>query len=155
MKLVKTQNKDNHIDIKSILLIDDCDIDNFISSRLIKKIHGAAEAICKTSAEEGLQYLQLGIEGKVEIPEIIFLDIRMPSMDGFEFLREFAKLNPNVKSKCSIFMLSSSIDQRDIERAKKNPHVVDFITKPLSMDKLNNALSAWKKQQSQSYQQSA
>ncbi|MBK5284922.1 MAG: response regulator [Bacteroidia bacterium] len=155
MQIVNTQHQSHQLSIKSILLIDDNDIDNYISSHLIQKTGFTGEVILKSSAEEGLNYLQSGIEGNVPLPEIIFLDIRMPAMDGFEFLQEFAKLNPIAENNCSIYMLSSSIDKRDIEQAKKNPNVADFITKPLNIDKLNTVLSAWENQQTELFKQSA
>ena len=66
------------------------------------------------------------------IPNLIFLDINMPVVDGFVFLYEFDKFNELVKSKTRIIILSSSDNERDIDRIVNNNHVINFITKPLT-----------------------
>ena len=65
------------------------------------------------------------------IDEIILLDISMPVMDGWHFLEEYALLMPKMSKKNNLYMFSSSISQIDIERAKNNPLVKDYIFKPL------------------------
>jgi CheY-like chemotaxis protein len=111
--------------------------------------------ISKNSAEEALVYLTECLENNSSFPEIIFLDIRMPSMDGFDFLREFAKFPPTVHFACNIFILSSSVNSRDIERAKKNSFVSGFITKPLTFSNLEKAVSLLPLRQQNSYSGSA
>jgi CheY-like chemotaxis protein len=134
-----------------VLLIDDNEIDNFIASSIIGKLGMAKNIISKNSAEEALAYLAECLENNSSFPEIIFLDIRMPSMDGFGFLREFAKFPPTVHFACNIFILSSSVDSRDIERAKKNSFVSGFITKPLTFSNLEKAVSLLPSRQQNSY----
>src|SRR6185503_5885296 len=68
-------------------------------------------------------------------PDVIFLDINMPDLDGWEFLDEFKKLPESILKKCKVFMLTSSIDDHDIEKSKSYKIVYDFISKPLSFSK--------------------
>ncbi|HTF81370.1 MAG TPA: response regulator, partial [Cytophagales bacterium] len=70
------------------------------------------------------------------LPDLIFLDINMPIVDGFVFLFEFEQLPDIVRNKCKICVLSSSDNQRDIERITSNEYVVEFITKPLTVEAL-------------------
>ena len=70
------------------------------------------------------------------LPELIFLDIRMPEQDGFDFLESFQNLDMAIRTKCQIVMLSSSIDPEDHRRATDNPYVVEFINKPLTASAL-------------------
>lgn len=114
--------------IKQILLIDDNDIDNYIHEQLIKRANIAEVITVKNSAEDALQYLA-SING--EFPDIIFLDIRMPAMDGFGFLKNFEAFHAEKKSACKIFMLTSSSDPKDILLATQNPHVKKYLNKPL------------------------
>ena len=69
-------------------------------------------------------------------PDIIFLDIRMPDLDGFEFLQEFSELPQRVLELCKIIMLSSTIDPIELEKARNSPFVLAFIPKPLTRDKI-------------------
>lgn len=70
------------------------------------------------------------------LPDIIFLDVSMPVMDGWEFMKEFAEIKSQLGKKISIYMVSSSIDAIDIDRAKKIPDVIDYIFKPVEIDRL-------------------
>ncbi|MEJ1221845.1 response regulator [Sediminicola sp. 1XM1-17] len=122
--------------LKEILLIDDNYIDNYINKRIVTSEKIAEHITVKLSPVEALEYLGSKMD---TLPELIFLDIKMPEMDGFEFLKELSKLCPlpHQQAKCNIIMLSSSINRKDIDAAKKNPLVKDFLTKPLDPFKLN------------------
>jgi CheY-like chemotaxis protein len=70
-----------------------------------------------------------------KLPEIIFLDLNMPVMDGWEFLGEFVKIKNNFDKKISLYVVSSSIDPRDLERAKSFNLVTDYLIKPIELKK--------------------
>ena len=125
---------------KKIFLIDDSEIDNYVNKHIITKSGIAEMILTMTSAEDALQYLIASSETNIPFPELIFLDIRMPAMNGFEFLDVFEKFPSQILSACKIIMLTSSLDQRDIERAKNYPHVAGYLNKPLNTDSLNNVL---------------
>ena len=95
------------------------------------------------NGREAIEYLEKNKNFETELPDIIFLDINMPIVDGFVFLYEFEKFNEVVRNKCKVIILSSSDNKRDIDKIVNNNHVIKFITKPLTevaLDeiKLNN-----------------
>ena len=116
---------------RKVLLIDDNEIDNFINERMISSSHFSEEVVVKTSTEEAIGYLAT-LSNPDDFPRIIFLDLNMPGRDGFEFLKDFEKLDDAVKVIAKIVVLSSSISPEDINRASTNPHVFKYVNKPLS-----------------------
>ena len=120
----------------TVLMIDDNDIDNFVTKKIIEKSGFAKNVIIKKSAVEALEYLSSKDPLRKRLPDIIFLDLRMPEMDGFEFLEEYEKLNKYFVDNCKIVVFSSSIDTDDYNKAKRNKYVWKFISKPISMELL-------------------
>lgn len=131
---MKTQNK-------NILLIDDNDIDNFVNKAVIDKSNRFEKIIVHTYAEEALEELRKNANDAALLPGIILLDIRMPVMDGFEFLEEFSKFQNQLAVQPKIYMLSSSFDPKDIIKAKENKNVIRFISKPLKVKDLEEVIT--------------
>jgi len=127
-----------------VMLVDDNDTDNFISKRIIEITNFAEEVIVKSSGKSALDYLNDNAGEVVNLPEIIFLDINMPIVDGFVFLYEFEKFAVNIKDNCKVIILSSSDNKRDIDKIVNNDYVIKFITKPLtekSLEEINKISS--------------
>ncbi|GIL23664.1 MAG: response regulator [Bacteroidota bacterium] len=118
--------------IDLVLLVDDNDTDNFISKRIIEITKFARRVEVKSSGKGALDYLKQHQNQPENIPNLIFLDINMPIVDGFVFLYEFEKFNELVRNKCKVIILSSSDNKRDIDKIVNNNHVIKFITKPLT-----------------------
>jgi CheY-like chemotaxis protein len=119
---------------KKVLLIDDNDIDNFINERIMTSSNFAETVVVKNSGPLGLAYLRMHM-GKDEWPDIIFLDLNMPLMDGFSFLEELEKMisdNNELSDYCKVVVLSSSISPADINKASTNPLVYKYLNKPMS-----------------------
>ncbi len=118
--------------IELVLLVDDNDTDNFISKRIIELTGFAKNVEVRNSGKAALDYLRENQENLDRVPNIIFLDINMPVVDGFVFLYEFDKFTQPLKDKAKIIILSSSDNKRDIDKIVNNNHVINFITKPLT-----------------------
>jgi response regulator RpfG family c-di-GMP phosphodiesterase len=116
----------------NFLLIDDDEIFNFLSKRTLLKYEIANNITVFNDAIEALKYIEDNKSALVI--DIILLDIRMPRMDGFEFLNEFMKLDFN---ETYVYMLTSSLDERDVKRALKYEMVKGFYSKPLTVEILS------------------
>jgi CheY-like chemotaxis protein len=116
---------------KTCLLIDDNYIDNFVTRKILEGSNFVETITVVRSANEAISSLRDGIIK----PDVIFLDVRMPLMGGFEFLEEFDKLNIE-KTGIKIFMLSSSLDPLDMRKSTDNKYITQFIHKPLTQKAL-------------------
>jgi len=126
----------------AVMLIDDNEIDNLINQKMIEAASIAEHIYIHTGARSAIEFLRnlekLDMETKNVMPEVIFLDIDMPLMDGFQFLDEFDKLSEETKKKCKVVMLTSSINPQDVNKSKRYSYVKKYINKPLSQDNLVN-----------------
>ncbi len=115
--------------VEKTVLIDDSDIDLFIQRRFLEVYNFSSELLLYKSAEEALDWLK-NINGE-GAPDIIFLDLNMPEIDGFSFLKNFKDLPDKIKLKSKIVVLTSSNSSKDREQAFSFKNVIQFITKPL------------------------
>jgi CheY-like chemotaxis protein len=117
-----------------VLVIDDSEMENSMNLAVITQNGFCNEAKAQCNPKDALKFLSSASNEK--LPEIIFLDINMPDMDGFAFLEEFEKLPDTVHKKSKIVMLSSSDSFKDLNRANKNKFVRRFLNKPLTQNML-------------------
>lgn len=130
---------------KTAMLIDDNEIDNFINQKMIESTNFAERIYVNTNGKSALEFMENLKKNKELdedlIPEIIFLDLNMPIMDGFQFLQEFEKLGKPITGKPRIVILTTSINPADRIFLNKNKYVLKFINKPLTqafLDKIMN-----------------
>ncbi len=114
------------------LLIDDNYIDNMINRKIIENEYFASKVIVKESAEQALEELKNGDYQ----PDVIFLDVRMPQMNAFEFLKEYEKLKLDADHAPMIYILTSSLDPFDHRKVMESRYVTQFLYKPLTHKKL-------------------
>jgi CheY-like chemotaxis protein len=121
----------------SVLLVDDDEINNFISIKLIKKALSNTEIMACLNGKFAIdQLIDIQRNDPSKLPDYILLDINMPIMNGWEFLEEYKRLKIDPAGKTKIFIISSSVFSNDINKARSYPLVKDFISKPLNVDKI-------------------
>jgi CheY-like chemotaxis protein len=124
-------------------VIDDDEILVMIVKILIKRNEhfNASESFC--NGQEAIDHLKEVLRSGGQLPEVIFLDLNMPRMDGWQFLEEFVQLK--IEKEIPVFIVTSSIDPADIDNAKKFPAVKDYIMKPVSDERLNKVFEMIRK----------
>ena len=123
--------------MKHIALVDDDEVINMVHSEVIKRIVDGVQLEVFQSGTQLIEYLKSSQDQKLDV---IFLDIRMPEMDGFEVLEKLESMPNSISNNTKLYVLSSTLDDRDLSRAKSNPLVTDFIGKPLSFDAFRKLL---------------
>lgn len=122
---------------KQVLLIDDDEIFNFITREIILEVYPDAEITSFLSSEEGLEYICSAVSSGRRLPDFLFLDIRMPEMNGFELLEKLESRYSKADLKpMKIYVLSSTLDASDHERANASTLVNGFLIKPLEKVKI-------------------
>lgn len=130
-------------ELKCIMLVDDNKDDNFFHERVIKKCNAAEVVISKQRAKDALAYLRSEKNSGDLHPDLIFLDINMPGMNGWEFLEEYNKLDENLKSRVIVVMLTTSENPDDRMKAKSMNIASDFKTKPLTREMLERIIDRY------------
>ena len=117
-------------------IVDDDRIYIFGLSKLVEMNDFCQELQVFNNGKEALDNFLQDIEAGNELPEVILLDINMPVMDGWEFLDEYVKVKHKIKNKVKIYMVSSSVNLSDIDRAKTYDDIVDYVIKPIKSSDL-------------------
>lgn len=119
----------------TVMLVDDNDIDNFVNRKTLEHVHFAERIIAFISPVSALEYIAStqtdNTESMEHLPQIIFLDLNMPCMNGYEFVQEFQKINPTITQNIRIVMLTSSLNHADRDQSLLMKPVTHFISKPL------------------------
>lgn len=126
---------------KYVMLLDDSELDNFINEKVIEANHFSEKIYVNSSGKSALEFLAnlnvTGEESKELYPEAIFIDINMPMMDGFQFIKSLQQINNDKVKECKLIILTSSIYPEDKERAKQISKDIVFLNKPLTNEMLN------------------
>ncbi|MEZ7496866.1 response regulator [Leeuwenhoekiella aequorea] len=122
--------------IKLACIVDDDPIFVFGIKKMMKLIEFCENFLVFANGQEALDSLTAIINKGGDIPQLILLDLNMPVMDGWEFLEEFTKTNP--PKEITIYILTSSIDPRDLKRAKQFNRVSNYVIKPITIENLES-----------------
>jgi len=127
--------------IKNACIVDDDDLFQFVMRQHLERL-GMVENIHKFSdGEQALTYIKSNLQQPDLLPELILLDVNMPYMDGWQFMREFVKLDIPADKKIKIYILSSSTHESDLQKAKEFPVLAGYLVKPLSKQTIQQLLS--------------
>ncbi len=128
--------------IETVCIIDDDNIYINLVSKIIELRRLSKSVLVFNNGKEALEFFVNFVEDnkEEEVPQVIFLDINMPIMDGWEFLKEFSKIRNKISENIDLYVVSSSIDSRDIERAKSIDVVSDYLAKPIKLNDFERIL---------------
>jgi len=125
----------------NVFVVDDDDIYQFTTGVTLKSISNVSSVHMFDDGAEALEHISKHQNEENQLPDIIFLDINMPVMDGFQFVEEFIELLPKLDKNIKIYMVSSSIDPKDIKMADRIDEISDYLVKPLKPEDIKEILS--------------
>ena len=125
-------------------IIDDDTIYHFILTSIINKNKLAESILSFLDGEKAIQYLTENKMNNEKIPDVLFLDVNMPIMDGWMFIQEYARIKTDITKKTLVFMLSSSANPIDIERAEKISEISNYIIKPINLEEVKIIFDSYK-----------
>lgn len=128
----------------NVCIIDDDDIYQYTMSAALESINSVNRIQVFLDGAEAMDFFLDNISNTEELPDVIFLDINMPIMDGFEFMEEYVKIKPKVGKQITIYMVSSSMDPKDVERSRKISEISDYIVKPIRETQLRTIIERLK-----------
>ncbi|UII25801.1 response regulator [Fulvivirga maritima] len=127
--------------LNCVMLVDDNPDDNFFHKRILKKSGKVKSIVALESGTEALDYLRDSLDSGNPSPDLLFLDINMPGMNGWEFLEEYKKLDPENQAKVVMIMLTTSRRLEDKETAMNIHSDIGFLSKPLTREMFDDLLS--------------
>ena len=124
--------------IKRVCLIDDDHIFVYGAKRLMREFDFFEDLSVFNNGQDALDHFEVQSQTPETLPSVIFLDLNMPVMNGWEFLEAFLNLPGITSQDISIYIMSSSVDPRDLEKIQAHPYIKNYILKPLTTEDLEN-----------------
>lgn len=128
--------------VDTVCIVDDDDIYQFTTTILLRKTELVNKIVVFSNGLKAIDFLKEEMGNKENIPDILLLDVNMPVMDGWEFLEEYLLIRSRLPKSVVIYMVSSSVDERDVLRAKSISALSGYLVKPISSENLMDIISA-------------
>jgi CheY-like chemotaxis protein len=128
--------------MKNVWLIDDDEVFVFLTKKLIARSELEVTVETYINGQDAIEQLQSLAQDESALPDIILLDLNMPVMDGWEFLKAYEEISFSNPNKIHLYIVTSSISPYEVERAKQIPAVQEFIVKPMVKDKFVDLIAA-------------
>jgi len=122
-----------------VWIIDDDDISKYLMKRNLKEL-SITKIVDFPDSLQALKLLESNINSPEELPDIIFLDLHMPILNGFQFMEEFENSTKNTSKNIQVAMLTSSINAEDLKRAESYPAITDYFIKPFKLRDLKKVI---------------
>lgn len=122
---------------KNICLIDDDEVYQFLCKKTIEKSHHVKNILIFSNGKDALDFFSENTSNTIDLPDVIFLDIDMPLMDGWQFLEEYIPLKLSMKKDIIIYIVTSSSHPVDVSRAKEISDVTGYLIKPITTENFN------------------
>ena len=123
-----------------LCFIDDDEVYHYTVTRSLKSLGLTKKVLVFSDGEQAMWFLVDNIANNENLPDVIFLDLNMPVMDGWQFLNEYVKLKPRIGKVITIYVVTSSSDPADLERAKIISEISDYIIKPVKPEMIRGIL---------------
>jgi len=120
----------------TFFLIDDDQVFQFVTSKTLKKINPDVKVEKFLDGEQGIDRIKNSIDNQKGLPDVVLLDINMPFLNGWQFLKEFRSIEDKIEKEVHIYMLTSSDDPEDLEKAKQFSELSGYLIKPVTEDEL-------------------
>jgi len=126
--------------INTLAIIDDDDIYQYGVKKTLSKAQLVERIVTFSDGQEALDFFAANLDNPDELPDLVFLDLNMPIIDGWQFLEHYSKLRDKINKKITIFVTSSSRNPDDLMRAKNIDEVCDYIVKPFTLERFREII---------------
>lgn len=127
---------------KITCIIDDDEIYLFSVKKVIELNNFSGKIIAFRNGQEALEYFVNSQQDQAGLPDVILLDINMPVMNGWEFIEAFRKIRPSISKDIMLYVVSSSVDKSDVDKARSFTAVNDYLVKPITASQLKTIYQA-------------